>query len=260
VYKSVTPTNGTQASAAFTRVSEDEGYFSLSDFGQVVLRRLWVIFLVVFVVVGAAVGASFLQQPTYAASAQVWVDQQQGDQGGNLAGSVDGLHLLMPTLIHAIDSRPVAEEAIQRLGLQMSSEELLENLTSEQVEGTTFIFLTYEGTDPQQATEIVNMVAKVSAESIAETSAAASNVTARVYEKAIVADNPTPTSPDPLRNGVLAAVFGLMLGIGLALLMEYLDRSWRSPEEVERVSGVPTFATIPEFSHTKSKRTKRALA
>jgi capsular polysaccharide biosynthesis protein len=55
-------------------------------------------------------------------------------------------------------------------------------------------------------------------------------------------------------------MFGIMLGIGLALLMEYLDRSWRSPEEVEQVSGVPTFATIPEFSLTKSKRNKRTLA
>jgi capsular polysaccharide biosynthesis protein len=51
-----------------------------------------------------------------------------------------------------------------------------------------------------------------------------------------------------LRNGLLAAVFGLMLGTGLALLMEYLDYSWRSPEEVEQISGVPTFATIPEFA------------
>jgi capsular polysaccharide biosynthesis protein len=55
-------------------------------------------------------------------------------------------------------------------------------------------------------------------------------------------------------------VFGVMLGIGLALLMEYLDHSWRSPEEVERASGVPTIATIPEFSLAKSKMNKRTLA
>jgi capsular polysaccharide biosynthesis protein len=47
---------------------------------------------------------------------------------------------------------------------------------------------------------------------------------------------------------------GLMLGIGLALLMEYLDYSWRSPEEVEQISGVPTFATIPEFRFATSKK------
>jgi capsular polysaccharide biosynthesis protein len=258
VYKTVTPTNGTQAAATFTRVSEDEGSFSLSDLTQVVLKRLWVILLVVCVVVGAAVGASLWQTPTYEASAQVWVDQKQGDQQSNLAGTVEGLQTIILTMIHAIDSRPVAEEAIRRLGLEMTPAELLDNLTIEQVESTSFIVLTYQGNDPVEATKIVNTVGQVSSELISERSAAGSQLTANVYEKAIVPES--PVSPDPLRNGLLAAVFGVMLGIGLALLMEYLDHSWRSPEEVEQVSGVPTFATIPEFSLTKSKRTKRTLA
>jgi capsular polysaccharide biosynthesis protein len=258
VYKSVIPTNGNQTSAAFTRVSEDEGSFSLSDLTRVVVKRLWVILLVVCVVVGAAVGVSLWQTPTYEASAQVWVDQKQGDQQTNLAGTVEGLQTIILTMIHAIDSRPVAEEAIQRLNLDMTPAELLDNLTIEQVESTSFIVLTYQGNDPVEATKIVNTVGEVSSELISESSAAGSNLTATVYEKAIVPD--TPISPKPLRNGLLAAVFGVMLGIGLALLMEYLDHSWRSPEEVEQVSGVPTFATIPEFSLTKSKRTKRTLA
>jgi capsular polysaccharide biosynthesis protein len=258
VYKSVTSANGAPSSAAFTRVSEDEGSFSMSDLTRVVLKRLWVILLVVCVVVGAAVGASLWQTPTYEASAQVWVDQKQGDQQTNLAGTVEGLQTIILTMIHAIDSRPVAEEAIQRLDLKMTPAELLDKLTVEQVESTSFIVLTYEGNDPVEATKIVNTVGQVSSELISERSAAGSQLTANVYEKAIEPES--PVSPDPLRNGVLAAVFGVMLGIGLALLMEYLDHSWRSPEEVEQVSGVPTFATIPEFRLTKSKRTKRTLA
>jgi capsular polysaccharide biosynthesis protein len=258
VYKSVTPTNGTQASATFTRVPEDEGSYSLSDLARVVLKRLWVILLVVCLVVGAAVGASLWQTPTYEASAQVWVDQKQGDQQTNLAGTVEGLQTIILTMIHAIDSRPVAAEAIQRLGLEMSPAELLDNLSIEQVESTSFIVLTYQSNDPVEATQIVNTVGEVSSELISERSAAGSQLTANVYEEAMVPEN--PVSPDPMRNGLLAAMFGVMLGIGIALLMEYLDRSWRSPEEVEQVSGVPTFATIPEFSLTKSKKTKRTLA
>jgi capsular polysaccharide biosynthesis protein len=258
VYKSATSTNGTQASVAFTRVPEDEGSFSLGDLTRVVLKRLWVILLVVCVVVGAAVGASLWQTPTYEASAQVWVDQEPGDQQTNLAGTVEGLQTIILTMIHAIDSRPVAEKAIQRLDLNMSSAELLDNLTIEQVESTSFIVLTYEGNNAVEATKIVNTVGEVSSELISQRSAAGSRLTATVYEEAVVPES--PVSPDPLRNGLLAAVFGIMLGIGLALLMEYLDHSWRSPEEVEQVSGVPTFATIPEFSLTKSKRTKRTLA
>jgi hypothetical protein len=87
---------------------------------------------VMLVAVGVS-WASFWQTPTYEASAQVWVDQKQGDQQTNLAGTVEGLQTIMLTMIHAIDSRPVAEEAIRRLGLQMEPAVLLDNLTIEQV-------------------------------------------------------------------------------------------------------------------------------
>ena len=52
------------------------------------------------VVVGAAVGASLLQQPMYQASALVIVGQEQGAaQDSNLAGSVEGLQALTQTMI-----------------------------------------------------------------------------------------------------------------------------------------------------------------
>jgi len=63
-------------------------------------------------------------------------------------------------------------------------------------------------------------------------------------------------SPDPLLNGLVALALGLLLGLGLAFLLEYLDDSWESPEEVERVSGVPTFGVIPGFQVKTSEKKK----
>jgi capsular polysaccharide biosynthesis protein len=116
-------------------------------------------------------------------------------------------------LTYAIDSRPVAEEAIRRLGLQMEPAELLEILTVEQVENTSFIVLSYKGTDPVQAKQIANTVGKVSSELISERSAAGSKLRATVYEDAIVPT--TPVSPTPLRNGLLALIVGLAISAGL---------------------------------------------
>jgi capsular polysaccharide biosynthesis protein len=45
-----------------------------------------------------------------------------------------------------------------------------------------------------------------------------------------------------------------MIGVGLALLLDYLDDDWDSPEEVERISGVPTFAVVPTFKVRKIKK------
>jgi capsular polysaccharide biosynthesis protein len=60
-----------------------------------------------------------------------------------------------------------------------------------------------------------------------------------------------------MRNVLLALVLGLVLGAGLALLMEYLKDSWNSPEEVEQISGVPNFGVIPEYEAPKGKKEVR---
>jgi len=161
---------------------------------------------VVLVAVGVA-GASLLQTPKYEASAQMWVEQKQGGQ----LETEDhiGLQTIVLTLTHFIDSRPIAEEAIGRLGLRMEPAELLDGLTVEQVEDTSFIVLTYEGTDPVQAKQIVNTVGEVSSERISGESAAGSKLRANVYEEAVVPES--PVSPDPLRNGLLTLVIGLVL-------------------------------------------------
>ena len=169
--------------------------------------------VVAVVIVAMAVTSTSLQQePTYEASAQVWVDAVSPANGKiqpiPLAPSPQTLQALTLTMIHTIDSRPVAEEAIQRLGLQMKPAELLDNLTIEQVEGTQFIVLTFQGNDPVKAAKIVNTVGQVSSERISPISAVGSKYTATVWEKAAVPDNPTPVSPRPLTNGLLTLVIG----------------------------------------------------
>jgi capsular polysaccharide biosynthesis protein len=168
----------------------------------------------------AVSAASLLQTPKYEASAQVRVDQGQGDQQTYETESGEEIQTLFPkgarlqaiilTLAHFIDSRPVAQEAIQRLGLRMEPAELLDNLTAEQVENTSFIRISYKGTDPVQAKQIVNTGGEVFSEIITERSR---TLRATVYEEARVPD--TPISPKPLRNGLFTLVAGLALSVGL---------------------------------------------
>lgn len=250
------PRGSTQASVTY---AELQRYFSLRDVLQILWKRLWIVILVALVVMGTAVGVSLSQIPVYEASTKIKVDQGvgQGDQPAvnNLAGSVEGLQQLVQTMLVEIEIRPVAEEVIRRLGLQTSPESILDNLTVEQIGSTQIIQLSYRDANPGQAKAIANTISEVSSERISEVSAGASNITATVLEPAVVPD--VPVSPDPVRNGLLALGLGLMLGTGLAFLLEYLDDSWRSPEEVEQVSGIPTFGVIPEFQLSKNGKRRQ---
>ncbi|MFW6039918.1 MAG: GumC family protein, partial [Gemmatimonadota bacterium] len=64
----------------------------------------------------------------------------------------------------------------------------------------------------------------------------------RVVETAILPIE--PISPRPVRNLGLAGVLGLMLGIGLAFLREFMDTRLHSSDEIEVMFGLPTMARI----------------
>jgi succinoglycan biosynthesis transport protein ExoP len=58
----------------------------------------------------------------------------------------------------------------------------------------------------------------------------------------------SPSSPNLLRNALLAAFLGLALGVGLAFLRERLEDRFKGREDVERTLGAPVLATIPRFA------------
>lgn len=235
------------------RAGEEEPTLSVKDLFRIVWRQLWVVVLVATVLTGAAVGASLLQTPTYAASIKIFVGQEvRDDSGTSLGGDVAGLQQITQTMAQAVDTRPVAEAVIQRLDLQESPDAVVAKTTSEQIGATQFIEVSYADTSPEEAQQTANAIGEVFSEQISEVSASANAITATVWEPAVVPD--APVSPDPLRNGLLALVVGTMLGLGLAFLLEHLDDRWRSPEEAEQISGVPTFGVVPAFRVLESKK------
>lgn len=233
--------------------SQDEYVLSVRDLLGVLWRRLWVILLSALLLAGAVAVFDFLQTPTYEATIKVLVGQQQDSNmpTSNLGSDVMGLQQLTRTMAEAVATRPVAEAVIEERNLRMSSEDFLENLSVEQVAETQFIEVSYEDESPREAQRIANAVGEVFSEQVSEVSPSANSITATVWEEAALPDS--PASPKPLRDGPLALILGGMLGVALAFLLEQLDDRWRSPEEVERVSGVPTFGVIPEFKIPKGK-------
>jgi capsular exopolysaccharide synthesis family protein len=66
-----------------------------------------------------------------------------------------------------------------------------------------------------------------------------------VVERALVPGD--PYRPSLRRNLALGLVLGLGLGIGAVFMSEYLDRTFKIAEDVERVLALPVLAVIPEI-------------
>src|SRR5438552_651620 len=68
----------------------------------------------------------------------------------------------------------------------------------------------------------------------------------RIVDPAMVPT--TPARPAKTKNIILSFLVGLVGGIGLALLREYLDNTVKSPDDIEALARLPSLAVVPQFS------------
>jgi polysaccharide biosynthesis transport protein len=68
----------------------------------------------------------------------------------------------------------------------------------------------------------------------------------RIVDPAMIPS--TPVRPAKTRNVALAFLVGLVGGIGLALMREYLDNTVKTPDDVETLSRLPSLAVVPQFA------------
>ena len=69
----------------------------------------------------------------------------------------------------------------------------------------------------------------------------------------------TPTRPAKTRNIALSFLVGLVGGIGLALLREYLDNTVKTPDDVETLARLPSLAVVPTFTDENGSSRKHRL-
>jgi polysaccharide biosynthesis transport protein len=251
--KYVAPANTATPSGPLVQESGEGVYvLPIRELLQVMWRRAWVIALSAILLALVVVGYDlFTKTPEYEASTKILIGQKQGGDQSSLGSDAQGLKDVTITMAEAVKSRSVAEGVIERLGLSMTPAELLGHLNAAQVPDTLFIEVSYTDADPQRAQQVVSTVGDVFSERVSQVTTGTNSLTARVWDEAATSQD--PVSPKPLRDAALALVLGAMLGVLLAFLLEHIDDRWRSPKEVEQVSGVPIFGIIPVFRPSKTK-------
>ena len=65
-----------------------------------------------------------------------------------------------------------------------------------------------------------------------------------ILSPAELPDNPVPIKPQPLLNMAIAFVVGLMASVGLAFLLEYLDNTIKTEQDIEKLLGLPVLGAV----------------
>jgi len=213
------------------------------------LRRWWWL-LVAGLLLGGATSyvVSHLLTPIYRASATVLVNETQVP--GTIAyNDILTSERLTGTYRELIKKRPVMETVIAELALPFGPEELAGMIDVEVVGNTQLLRVSAESSDPEQARLIADAAANAF---IAENT---ENQISRPGSVSVVEVATTPGSPVrpsiPL-NTILGALAGLILACGLAALLEYLDDTVKSPDEVEAATGLTTLGGVTRFHRPRS--------
>src|SRR6266576_1844283 len=79
----------------------------------------------------------------------------------------------------------------------------------------------------------------------------------RVVDPAMIPS--TPARPAKGRDLALGFLVGLVGGIGLALLREYLDNTVKTPDDIETLARLPSLAVVPQFTGSNGHAKRRGL-
>lgn len=201
------------------------------------------------------------------------------------------------TNVELVGSTEVAERVREDLGIDRSAQELLDSVTISSEENADIVDVTAREINPELTAEIANSFAdqyvrfrqkvdrselreaqrlienrldSIPAEASTERGELEEALRTLVLLEAVqtgnaevtdTADVPTtPVSPKPMRDAILGLIFGVVLGVGLALLRDMLDRRVKSVEEFERRYGLSALATVPQRAFDASTDDQRLAA
>ncbi|MGB3827962.1 MAG: polysaccharide biosynthesis tyrosine autokinase, partial [Ornithinimicrobium sp.] len=169
----------------------------------------------------------------------------------------------------------VLEPVIETLGLDLTPQQLAAKVTTQAPANTVLLNVAVTDPDPDRALEIAAAVSDQLVQRLAELDQVEDGGTSPVKATVVApaAVGASPVSPQLVRNMALAAVLGLLIGIGLALARDLLDTSIRSEQDVRALTDAPVLGGItfdkqaasapmlvveqPHHTHSEAFRTLR---
>ncbi|QKE74976.1 capsular biosynthesis protein [Arthrobacter citreus] len=215
-------------------------------FGVIKKRLIMIISITVLATVVAGVISFLFLIPIYQSSTQLLVNQKETkDSSIYQNNQVQTNVQLINTYNVIIKSQAILDEVIKQLNLNYSAAELTNKITVASETNSQVFTVSVQDTDSAQAQAITNTIANVFQDKIKKIMSV-NNVT--VLAKAELGDNPSPIKPNKKLNVAIGFVVGLMLSVGIAFLLEFLDNTVKTEKQLEELLELPILGVISEVS------------
>jgi capsular polysaccharide biosynthesis protein len=188
----------------------------------------------------------YLITPQYETEATLIVNKSNTDSSEYSYNDILLSQKLVNTYNVIIASDSTLSKVISNLNLNISTDDLRKKLDISGINNTEIISIKVVDADPVRAMIIANEITSVSPREIMN----ATNVgSVKLIDEAALPSE--PISPNIALNTILAGVLGLFLAAVFIIAVEYLDRTIKTPEDVESKLDLPVLGQIPRFNIKK---------
>jgi capsular polysaccharide biosynthesis protein len=221
-----------------------EETISLQDIFKTIKKRLVMIIVITLAAtMVSALVTYFFITPQYEASTQILVNQASDAQSQYNLNQIQTNVQYINTYSVIIESPTVLKSVIDKLNLDMTTNDLKNILTVNSEQNSQVFTVAVQDADPTQAVKIANTIASVFKDKVPKLMNV-NNVS--ILSKAQLSNDASPVSPKPKLNMAIAFVVGLMVSIGIAFLLEYLDNTVKTEEDIESFLELPFLGAIAE--------------
>ena len=219
-----------------------EETIDLREYFAIIKKRFWIIAIITVVaMVVSGVISFFMLSPVYEAKSTLIVNTEKSQETQMITGDQFSVsQKLAVTYGEIIKSRAVLESVISNLKLDSEYEDLVEKITVSPVKDTQIISISVQDTNPKKARDIANEIPKVFEKEVKRITKAND---IQVIDKAILPQG--AIKPNKMMNVAIAAVLGMMIGLFIVFLLEYLDNKIKTVQDVEKHLDLPILGVIP---------------
>ena len=217
-----------------------------------------ILIVLIFAVIGVIYTMGFIT-PVYTSSTTLVLATSSRENQGttNTTNSITMTDVtlnsnLVSTYSVIVKSKDVLGQVISNLGIDISWEDLKNNVTVSAVEDTEVIEISVTNGNPEYAANIANEIAKVFSDKVAEIY--------NINNVHIVDEAETPTGPSNInhtKDVIIFAFIGVVIAVVYVLIANMLDTTIKTADDIERQFKLPVLASIPIYGADMQKKKKK---
>lgn len=221
--------------------TNDEMEIDLLDLAYMLLDK-WH-YLLVCLLIGAVLlnaYAFFFIEPTYESTSKLYVVSASDDSVVNLSDLNLGTSLTAD-YEELMLSYPVLNRVIDKLNLDMTSDQLKKLYSLNNPSDTRILQITATTTDPQFSMDLAETMAEEAVSYLPETM---STLAPNIAQHAKLADH--KAGPSYMKYTMIGAILGLILMAGVLIVQYLMDDTIHTAEDMEKYFDLVPLTTIPE--------------